>query len=361
MLVLPKKHRPRSCRSGSRTLTGLALLALPFSMLEAQNYSATPASVDGVDVIRLADKSAGIEVVVVPSSGNNIYSMTVKGQPVFWSPYKAVSEMKSKPVFAGNPFLSPWANRLDRDGFWANGHNYTLNPDLKNFRRDPNRHPIHGLVSYTGEWIVAGKGADEKSAWVTSRLDFWRNPGWMAQFPFAHAVTTTYRLAGGALEVHTLYENQANEPMPLVIGYHPYFTLPGVPRDDWRVHLGAKDHVTLSPALVPTGERTPVSSTEFGLRGTTQDDVYTNLVRGADGRAEFSVEGGSKKISVIYGPQYTVAVVYAPPGKDFICFEPMTGVTNASNLAHDGKYAELQSVPANGRWEESFWIRPSGY
>jgi hypothetical protein len=31
------------------------------------------------------------------------------------------------------------------------------------------------------------------------------------------------------------------------------------------------------------------------------------------------------------------------------------------NLAHRGLYTELQSVPAGGVWQESFWIRPRGF
>jgi aldose 1-epimerase len=64
---------------------------------------------------------------------------------------------------------------------------------------------------------------------------------------------------------------------------------------------------------------------------------------------------------VTYGPKYTVAVVYAPPGKSFICFEPMSGITDAFNLAHAGVYKELQSIPPGGHWRESFWISPSGF
>jgi aldose 1-epimerase len=31
------------------------------------------------------------------------------------------------------------------------------------------------------------------------------------------------------------------------------------------------------------------------------------------------------------------------------------------NLAHRGVYKELQSIPPDGSWEESFWIKPSGF
>jgi hypothetical protein len=43
------------------------------------------------------------------------------------------------------------------------------------------------------------------------------------------------------------------------------------------------------------------------------------------------------------------------------CFEPMTGLTNGFNLAHEGIYKNLQSVAPGGKWTESFWIHPSGF
>ncbi len=330
-------------------------------MLSAQNYSASVATVDGVEIIRLTDSHSHTEVNVVPSVGNMAYDMKVNGHAIFWSPEKNAAGLKARPAFAGVPFLSPWANRLDQDAFWANNHLFHLNAELKNLRRDQNNHPIHGLVAFTDEWKIIAHGGDSASAWASARLEFWRNPRWMAQFPFAHAIEMTYRLKDGALEVHTVYENLADEPMPLVIGYHPYFTLPGTARDDWQVHLAARDHVKLNAALTPTGERTPVDKGDFGLRGRQLDDVYDNLVRDSHGNAEFSFAAGSRKITIVYGPKYNTAVVYAPPGRDFICFEPMTGITNGANLAHDGKYSGLQTIPARGRWEESFWIRPTGF
>jgi hypothetical protein len=38
----------------------------------------------------------------------------------------------------------------------------------------------------------------------------------------------------------------------------------------------------------------------------------------------------------------------------------MAGITDAVNLNHAGKYPDLQTVPAGGKWTESFWIRASG-
>ena len=99
----------------------------------------------------------------------------------------------------------------------------------------------------------------------------------------------------------------------------------------------------------------------ISLREHSFDDGFTDLVRDAAGRAVFSVEGKGRSIEVSFGPRYTVGVVYAPAGQNYICFEPMTTITNGVNLAHEDRYAELQTVAPGGRWNESFWIRAGGF
>jgi aldose 1-epimerase len=69
------------------------------------------------------------------------------------------------------------------------------------------------------------------------------------------------------------------------------------------------------------------------------------------------VEARGRRLTVAYGPQYTVAVVFAPAGREFICFEPMAAITNAFNLEHAGEYSELQHIPSGAQWRESFWIK----
>jgi aldose 1-epimerase len=331
-------------------------------MSQAANYTAEKLTVDGLEAVRLTDAAHKTEVLVAPSMGNNSYEMKVNGKRVFWNPYNSLAEFKAKPVNLGNPFLAPWANRLDGDSYYANGKKYTLNPALNNFRYDGNKKPIHGLVMFSPEWKVISAKANGKSAEVTSRLEFWKHPDWMAQFPFAHNIDMTYRLQDGVLEVITEIENLSTDPMPIGIGYHPYFTLHDAPRDKWKVHMPAKEHMVLSNVLIPTGETKPVEfSDPQALEGIQLDDVFSGLVRGADGRAEFSVQGNKEKISVFYGPKYPIAVVYAPKGRDFICFEPMSGPTNVFNMSHAGTYKGLQTAPAGGKWRESYWIQPSGF
>jgi aldose 1-epimerase len=116
--------------------------------------------------------------------------------------------------------------------------------------------------------------------------------------------------------------------------------------------------MTLNPQLIPTGASKPVEYEDpQSLTATVLDDVFGNLIRDPDGQARFWVEGGRERITVSYGPLYKTAVIYAPRGQEFICFEPMAAITNGFNLAHDGVYKELQSIPAGGTWKETFRLQ----
>jgi aldose 1-epimerase len=326
--------------------------------MNAAPFSVSKTKIDEIEVYQLRDTSAGIEVSVAPSFGMNSYDMRAGGRKVFWTPPGTLGTIAGRNTFCGNPFLWPWANRIDGESYWVNGKKYTLNPELGNYRRDGAKQPIHGLLAYSKDWQVTKAEAGARAAVLTARHEFWRYPGLMAQFPFAHTVEMTYRLAEGALEVALTVENLSREPLPLAAGFHPYFGLEGVPRDEWQVTLPVRERVLLSSTLVPTGERAPSPHRgTVAVKGLALDDVFTGLERDARGRAVFRVAGGGRKIEVEYGPKYPVAVVYAPPGRDFICFEPMTAPTNGFNLAQRGQYAELQSVAPGAKWSESFWIR----
>jgi aldose 1-epimerase len=331
-------------------------------MLQAENYTVQKLSIGTTEVVRLTDAARKTEVSIAPSMGNIAYEFKVNGKNAFWMPVTDLAQLKSRPAMCCNPFLWPWANRIDGDAYWANGKKYLINRTLGNIRSDQNGKPIHGLLMFYPGWELVETKADGDHAETTSRLEFWKHADLMAQFPFAHTVEMTHRLREGVLEVEVLIRNLSDEPIPVAVGYHPYFKIHDAPREQWRVHLAARESVMLSNQLIPTGERKPVPYTNpVSLKGVQLDDVFTNLIRDEQNRAEFSVEGEKEKISVIYGPKYQVAVVYAPAGRDFICFEPMAGPTNAFNLAHEGKYAELQTVPVGGTWRESYWIKTAGF
>jgi aldose 1-epimerase len=402
-----------------------ALVCIVAAPASAQRYTAKQ---DG-DVVALADTTARMNVEVVTSLGK-AWKIQVNGQNlVRTSP--SLDAFEANSGLNGMPLLAPFANRLDETAFYANGKKYNFDLELGNVRGPI---PGTGFVNGSKAWQLVEFKADGKSAWVTCRLDFYRIPEFMKQFPFAHTITLTYRVSQGALEVHTRLDNLSSQPMPAVIGFHPIYELPDGNRDDWTVSVDAKTHWIEIPQRLPTGETQPIESFFNADKDRTAiklghyaliDDVFTDLIRDANGRATMRLMYNGKELDETLGPKFRTVLLWstpraagggvggggggrggagrgfaqggppapsgpfpvdpaqgvkvAPPAvppaagagqptqttqpmpKGFIAFEPMVGITNALNLAQKGLYKELQTIPAGGSWEESFWVTAKGY
>jgi len=386
----------------------------------AQRYTAT----QNGDVVELVDTNAQMNVSVVWSM-SNAWRVQVKGKDLVRTS-ATLADFQARPGLNGVPLLAPFANRMDETAFYANGRKYNFDLELGNVRGPI---PSTGYVNGSKAWQLVEAKADQRSASVTCRLDFHKIPLFMAQFPFAHTITMTYRVSEGALEVRTRLENLSTEPMPVVIGFHPIFELPDGNRDDWTVSLDAKTHWIEIPQRLPTGETQPIENFFGSDRTAIQlkkyalvDDVFTDLIRDANGRATMKLMYSGKELDVMLGPKYKTVLAWstplsgggrgggggrgagagrgggqgagaqapptpsgpfpvdpaqgvkvappavppaegapAPTGKGFIAFEPMVAVTNALNLAQKGVYKELQTIAPGGSWEESFWITTKGY
>jgi aldose 1-epimerase len=315
------------------------------------------------DIVELQDTRTGT-VVNVLTTASNAYRMTVKGEDVIRRTWVSIDDIRARMGLNGIPLLWPYANRLDEQAFYANGQKYTFDPGIGNTGRGAI--PMHGFLTGATAWKVVELKADGKSAWVTSKLEFFRIPHYMTQFPFAHTLTMTYRVQEGALEVRTRIDNLSNDPMPVAIGFHPYFQLTDSPRDEWTVALDARAHYRLATNLIPTGETEPIEQLfpdphAIALKDIALDDVFGDLTRNKDGRAVMSIRGKAQQLDVVLGPNYRAMVVYSPKGSNFVALEPMVGITDSMNLAQKGLYKDLQSIPPGGSWQESFWIRPRGF
>ena len=287
-----------------------ALLASVAAPAVAQPYSMQR---DG-DVVKLADSQTQTEVWIMPSVGNIAYRMTVKGHDVLRWPHPSLDAFKASPNATGIPFMGPWINRLDEQAFYANGTRYPFDMALGNVRGTI---PIHGFLTATDKWQLASTGADRDSAWATSRLEFYKQPAWMKQWPFAHTIEMTYRLREGVLEVATSIVNLSTEPMPVSVGFHPYFQLTDSRRDDWTISVGARTHWKLQTNKVPTGETEPIdrffpNPSAAALRELDLDDDFSDLLRDARGRATMTVRGKAQRLDIEFGPNYRAAVVWAP-------------------------------------------------
>jgi galactose mutarotase-like enzyme len=141
--------------------------------------------------------------------------------------------------------------------------------------------------------------------------------------------------------------------------------------------VGARTRWLLSENKIPTGHTEPIERTfpqprEVPLEDYDLDHVFSDLIRDGDDVATMSVWSSKHRIDVELGASYRAAVVFAPKAPpllpdgqpvrgDFVCLEPMAGITDALNLAHRRIYRELQYIAAGGTWSETFRIRARGF
>jgi aldose 1-epimerase len=225
----------------------------------------------------------------------------------------------------GIPFLYPWANRLDHRGYEAAGKRVTLPDPDGRYPVDPGGLPIHGALPGDLVWDSSQPASDR----VQARLE-WDVPALLELFPFEHTVELEAIVVEGALSITTTVLASGAQAVPVSFGFHPYLRLPDGDREAWHVELGATEHLELDDRMIPTGERRPLAQRSFVLADSSWDDGLAGL----DDPPVFAVAAGGRRLSVTFDEGFDWGQVYAPPGKEFICFEPMTGPTDALNSGH---------------------------
>jgi len=221
----------------------------------------------------------------------------------------------------GIPLLHPWANRLGGFAYRAAGVDVTLAAGAGGVRTEEHGLPIHGLLAAHPGWAVREVGATTLSA----ELDFGADAERLAAFPFPHRLAMDVTLAPGGLTVATTLTPTSAQPVPVAFGFHPYLTLPGVPRADWRLRLPAGTRLGLDDRGLPSGERTPVAARDAPLGADALDDHFTDL----DPDPAFTLSGGGRALTVRFLEGYTHLQVFAPTAKDVVALEPMTAPTDA--------------------------------
>lgn len=221
----------------------------------------------------------------------------------------------------GLPLLAPWANRLDARAYRRG----RVDVDLEGLplHVDGNGLPIHGTMSARDAWEIVGVSTRGGRARLHARFDYHR-ADLLAAFPFPHRLETVIEASGKALSVVTSLTPTGRRAVPISFGYHPYLRLPRGRRSEWRLHLPKRSHVELDARGIPTGRRTAASAESAPIGERTFDDLF-ELTDGST----LALVGGGRRISVEYGPGYRFAQVFVPPGKAFVCLEPMTAPTNA--------------------------------
>jgi aldose 1-epimerase len=271
----------------------------------------------------LHDDAADLHATWVPDAGMLGASLVHQGEELLWQGAGAGAYAKTR-GFMGIPFLHPWANRLDHFGYRVGGGDVVLDPTSPLLLLDDNGLPIHGLLSATHLWSVREAAAGRNGARLVAVLDF-DHPELLAAFPFPHRLEMEVELGGGALQVGITLTATGDRPVPIAFGFHPYLRLPGAPRAEWEISLPVRRRLLHDDRMLPTGSTQLVRPIEGTIGDRTWDDGFDRL----DSPAVFELRGGGRTVQIDFAAGYPVAQIFAPPGQEYVCIEPMSAPVNA--------------------------------
>lgn len=237
-------------------------------------------------VLRLEAGTARIEVR--PADGGRLGSVTVDGRELL------VTEGQGPMAWGSYP-MAPWAGRV-RDGrFSFAGQAYQLHLGMP-------PHAIHGVV-YDRPWRI------DDDCTISIDLD--------ERWPFGGRATQRFALDQDGLEISL--EIEADQPMPVTIGWHPWFRRelePGGHPAALRFDPGTM--LQRDEAWIPDGR---MVAPPPGPWDDAFTDVHGDPVIEWPGRLRLALSSSCRWW-----------VVYTMPAHA-ICVEPQSGPPDALNLA----------------------------
>jgi len=260
-------------------------------------------------------QAGALRCEINPALGGSIAGLWCDDQPVLRStPALALSAAR----LSGSFPLVPYSNRIGYGQLHWAGRRTDLPP---NFAPEP--HAIHG-VGWERAWQVQSHSATEASLVYSHQSD--------AAWPFAFVATQHFSLSAQALEMRMSLTNQAPEPMPAGMGWHPYFTK-GQPA---QLAFDASGRWDMGPDKLPT-QRRPHAGLHCDGHGLDVDHCFDGW------SGQVALTQGARQIRIQSDLRYLV--VFTTPDRDTIAIEPVSHVNNALALAQrDGVSPESLGV-----------------
>jgi len=357
----------------------LSLFAILISLMAArgqavaQNTAAqqsSPAiSIGGEPVVTLQrppvadrNKPQFLEATILPGRGMAVLQIKAylpgKGQvDLLNAPPLAAAEQllnKSDDQFGnqvfkiGGAILLPFANRIrgtvapDGKTITATvaGKTVTLPANWSGNNPGAERHAIHGLMrrSQFQDVIVRNGAQDSAVNAIFHAGDFGGH--WLSDTDVE--VQTT--LSHDAFEMTVTAKNVGPRLLPMGIGWHPYFVLPGGDRRQAKLYLPSETRAIMNnyDDSFTTGQRVSVKGTGYDFSapggralGTQYlDDNFSNLEHNTQRQTVSEIidpaaEYGLRLITL--SPQIKSIQIYAPPQKNFVAIEAQFNLPDPYN------------------------------
>ncbi len=254
---------------------------------------------------------------LAPEIGGAVWSLDHAGRPVLRPTPQGAADPLETACFP----LVPYANRIDQGRFVFDGRRFDVGatPGFE-------PHALHG-VGWRAPWRIEATGTDHAVLSLSHPGD--------SRWPWAFAAKQRFSLDEQGLTIALTLLNRSETSAPGGLGLHPYFhRVSGA-----RLRLKA-DQVWLSDeTLLPRRLASSSALVDWSAGQAVETAPFVdNAYEGWDGRAEIRDETGG---AVLAAQGVERVHVYAPPGRDFVCIEPVSHRPDALN-APDGAAAGLR-------------------
>ena len=238
----------------------------------------------------------------------------------FSSPGEARENIKP---FFKSAKLSPFACRVKEATYQFGEKNLQLP------KYSSHNDALHGLL-FDADFSIAEHYHNETAAAV--KLEYLYNNN-NEGYPFYYKCEVEYTLSpANALSISTTVTNMDKQLIPVVDGWHPYFTL-GNTINDYQLEFQSKEMLEFDRHLIPTGKLSPFQ--EFGSLqdfGTTVlDNCFT--LNFAECQPMCVLRNPLRKVQVEIhpSPSYPYLQIYTPTHRKSIAIENLSAAPDAFN------------------------------
>jgi len=280
------------------------------------------APIDQFELVRLMD-----------TSNNTFIEITTKG--ALLNRWQVMGHLKLLEIVEGNDFSKGWGD-FEKNGFRGgkmspfscrieNGQ-YTfenISYTIEKFYHE--KHALHGIL-YDALFSIDLSGKDDQGAYVNLAYHY---KGTDKGFPFAYKLLIKWHLQKNNLvTVETIITNLNDATIPMMDGWHPYFTLDACVNDTF-IQLKAIGKIEYDEMLLPTGKILAENEFEISKKiGSLHLDNCYNV----DTKVNTCVLE-NEKYQLIVQPlmNYPFLQLYTPADRKSIAIENLSGIPNCFN------------------------------
>lgn len=272
------------------------------------------------------------EIAISNTSSKTIIKITTKG--ALLNSWRILHQGSLFDVINGNKWTKGW------EGFEQNGFKggkmspfscrlqqgkYTFNETgycIEKFYLD--QHAIHGIV-YDATYQIINTQINENLAAVCLQYDYL---GSDKGYPFAFTILVTYSLTiDDHLQIATTILNKCNQAIPIMDGWHPYFTL-DTKVDDMEIAFQNEGKVEYNNELIPTGNFIQDETFNQGkLIGNLHLDDCFKLKE----NSKLTIKGNQIALEMTPLKNYPFLQLYTPSDRQSIAIENLSGIPDCFN------------------------------